>query len=52
MKTTRNSSAATTASITTAVRAAATKVRKSKIAIYWESKPNEGVIHNMRAVLK
>ena len=29
-----------------------TEGRKSKIRLYWESKPNEGVIHNMRAVLR
>ena len=26
--------------------------RKSKIALYWEKKPNEGTIVNMRAVLR
>jgi hypothetical protein len=26
--------------------------KKSKIALYWEKKPNEGIIVNMRAVLK
>jgi len=28
------------------------EVKKSKIALYWEKKPNRGVIVNMRAVLK
>jgi len=28
------------------------KEKKSKIALYWEQKPNEGVIVNMRAVLR
>ena len=28
------------------------EVKKSKIALFWESKPNEGTIVNMRAVLK
>ena len=27
-------------------------VKKSKIALYWERKPNEGTIMNMRAVLR
>jgi hypothetical protein len=26
--------------------------KKSKIALYWEKKPNEGTIVNMRAVLR
>ena len=42
MKTPRNTTAATVA----------VEVKKSKIAAYWESKQNEGIIHNMRAVLK
>jgi hypothetical protein len=28
------------------------EVRKSKIALFWEKKPNKGTIVNMRAVLK
>jgi len=28
------------------------EIKKSKIALYWENKPNRGVIVNMRAVLK
>jgi len=26
--------------------------KKSKIRLYWDKKPNEGIIVNMRAVLK
>ena len=34
------------------VEATASEVKKSKIALYWEKKPNIGVVVNMRAVLK
>ena len=35
-----------------AVEASVPEVRKSKIALYLEKKPNVGTIVNMRAVLK
>jgi len=35
-----------------AVEASVSEVRKSKIALYWDKKPNTGTIVNMRAVLK